>query len=219
MFQICHTLPSTVTLPWVTVAVDCLYFLHHMGPTLPTNPPTTRPSKPQPTSCLCSVVFGRIGHPLTKGQSPKSRIAEAHWRHLRQRQGGQKLQLLTWKNPARQTAESCWRMIFRKKQPPGKPPAALVFWFEERCFKRLWWNSTLMKPTPFNQTKKKKTHQSYHRVHRPQTCWDGIALPLAHDYTRRRRSDPRQCLALNPGGRLPDAGIVTKTNCQHPQLG
>lgn len=165
-------------------------------PTLPTNHPTVKTSTHK-----LPLLDGIRSHWAPIDQRPKPKIQD--------RRGALKAPPSTSRWPEASTFDlekpskaNSWKLLeddFSKNSPPGKPPGALVFLFEERCFKRLWLNSTLMKPTPFNQTKK-KTHQSYHRVHRPQTCWDGIELPLAHDYTRRRRSDPRQCLASFPRG-------------------
>ena len=47
-----------------------------------------------PQVCLSSMILGGIGHPLSKGQRPKARVAETCFRHVFEGQRGQNLQLL-----------------------------------------------------------------------------------------------------------------------------
>ena len=79
MFQICHTLPSTATLPWVTVAVDCLYFFTSHGPQVhnppthqPTNPPDRQNLNPQAASARWYSVALGTHWPKAKAQNPGS---------------------------------------------------------------------------------------------------------------------------------------------------
>ena len=156
-----------------------------MGPKSTTHQPTThQPSKPQPTKPELPLLGGIQWHWAPIDQRPKPKIQD--------RRGALKAPPSTSRWPKAsifdlQTRATAVRRGWLRKTATKNHQAACFF--SKRVLK------DLMKLNSLDSTKFKKTsHQRYHRVHRPQTCWDGIELPLAHDYTPRRRSDPRQCL-------------------------
>ena len=69
--------------------------------------------KKKPTVCLSSMILGGIGHPLSKGQRPKARVAETCFRHVFEGQRGQNLQLLaSWLGKRKNLSflqQSCWK--------------------------------------------------------------------------------------------------------------